>query len=69
LRASPKGSRKSLVCSQKAGRKGPNAIRRSLRSRSKKKNTVGICRQQVRSTHTDWQNAPTQHQLGSVIDI
>jgi hypothetical protein len=65
--ASPKGRHRSLVCSQKTGRKGPDAIRRSLCSRNYE--TGGICMQKGRYTNTDCQKAPTQHQLSSVTDI
>jgi hypothetical protein len=65
--ASPKGRHRSLVCSQKTGRKGPDAIRRSLLSRNYE--TGGICMQKGSYTNTDCQNAPTQHQLSSVTDI
>jgi len=54
---SPKGRHRSLVCSQKTGRKGPDPIRRSLHSRNYE--TGGICRQQGRYTNTDCWNAPT----------
>jgi len=39
--ASPKGRRISLVCSQKTGRKGSDAVGRSLHSRNYK--TGGMC--------------------------
>jgi len=64
--ASPKGRHRSLVCSQKRRRKGPDAVRRSLRSRNYE--TGGICRQEGRSTNTGCQNARTQHPLSSVTD-
>jgi len=40
--ASPKGRCRSFVCSQKAGRKGPDVVRSSPCSRNYK--TGGICR-------------------------
>jgi len=55
-----------LVCSQKAGKKGPDAVRRSLQSRYHK--TGGICGKKGRSTDTDCQHAPTQHQLSNLED-
>jgi hypothetical protein len=63
--ALPKGRRRSLVCSQKTGWKGPDAVR-SLHCKNNK--TGGIYRQQRESTKTDCQNAPTQLQLSSVTD-
>jgi len=47
-------------------RKGPNAVRKSLHNRNYR--TGGIFRQKGRSTNTDCQNTPTQHQLSSVTD-
>jgi hypothetical protein len=66
LTASPKGRCRSLVCSQKTGRKWPDAVRSSPRSRNYK--TGGICRQEGRPTDTGCQNTPTQHRLSSVTD-
>jgi len=63
--ASPKGRRRSFVCFQKTGRKGPEAVRKSLRRRNYK--TGGNCRQKGRTTITDSQNAPT-HQLNYFTD-
>jgi len=51
----PKGRHRSLVCYQKTGRKGPDAVRRSLCCRNYK--TGGICRQKGRSTNIDCQKA------------
>jgi len=62
--ASPKGRCRLLVCSQKTGRKGPDAVRSSPCSRNYK--TDGICRQEGRLTNTGCQNTPTQHLLSSV---
>ena len=45
---------------------GPDAVRSSLSSRNYE--IVGICRQKGRSTNTDCQNPPTQHQLSSITD-
>jgi hypothetical protein len=60
-KASPKGRCRSLVCSQKTGKKGPDAVRSSPRSRNYK--TGGICRHEGRPTNTGCQHtntAPTQ---------
>ena len=59
------GRQRSLIYSQKTGRKGPDAVRRSLHSRNYK--TGGIRTQHRTSFNTDCQNTPTQHQLSSVI--
>jgi hypothetical protein len=64
--ASPKGRHRFFLSSQKTGRKGPDEVRRSLRSKNYK--TGGICRQEGRCTNIDCQNAPTQYQLSSVAD-
>jgi len=40
LTASTKGRRRSLVCSQKTGRKGPDAVRRSICSRNYKEDPL-----------------------------
>jgi hypothetical protein len=64
--ASPKYRCRSLVCSQKTGRKGPDAVRSSPRNRNYK--TGGICRKEGRPTNTGCQNTPTQHRLSSVTD-
>jgi len=64
--SSPKGIHRSLVYSQKTGRKGPDAVRRSLHHRNYK--SGAICRQKERSTNKDCWNAPTQHQLSNVTD-
>ena len=61
---SPKGRCRSLVCSQKTGRKGSDVDRSSLRSRNYK--TGGRAGQQRRYAKTDCQNARTQHQLSNV---
>jgi len=59
--ASPKGRRRSLVCSQKTGRKGPDAVRRSLPSGNY---TTGVIyRQQGRSFITD----RTRQHINSVV--
>jgi len=47
--ASPKGRRRLFVSSQKTGRKGPDEVRRSLRSINYK--TGGICSEEGRSTN------------------
>jgi len=64
--ALPKSRYISLVCSQKTGRKGFDALRSSPCSRNYK--IGGICRQEGRHTNTGCQNTPTQHQLSSVTD-
>jgi len=51
------------VCYQKTGRKGPDAVRRPC---SRNYKTGGMCRQLGRSSNTDSQNTPAQHQLSSV---
>ena len=63
---SPKGRCRSLVCSQKTGSKGPDAVRSSPCSRNYK--TDGIYRQEGRPTNTGCQNTPTQHRPSSVTD-
>jgi hypothetical protein len=62
--ASTKGRCRSLVCYQKTGGKGPDAVRSSPHSRNYK--TGGICRQEGRPTNTGCQNTPIQHRLSSV---
>jgi len=57
--ASSKGRCRSLVCSQKTGRKGSDEVRSSPCSRNYK--TGGICRQGGRPINTGCQNIPTQH--------
>jgi hypothetical protein len=63
--ASPKGRCRSLVCSQKTGRKRPDAIRSSPRSRNCK--TGGICREEdplrhvVRTHQHNTNSAVLQH--------
>jgi len=64
--ASSKGRCRWLVCTQKTGRKGSDAVGSSPCSINYK--TDGICRQEGRPANTGCQNTPTQHQLSSVTD-